>query len=35
MRRDSPGSPVADSELLLQGAQVQALVRKLDPACCS
>ena len=28
---DFPGGPVADSALPMQGAQVQSLVRELDP----
>ena len=31
--RDFPGSPVVKTLLLLQGAQVQSLVRELDPNC--
>ena len=29
--QDFSGGPVADSKLLMQGAQVQSLVRELDP----
>ena len=31
--QDFSGGPVADSKLLLQGAQVQSLVRELDSTC--
>ena len=33
--KDFPGGPVADSTIPMQGAQVQFLVRELDPACCN
>ena len=34
--RDFPGGPLAkDSELPMQGAQVQSLVRELDLTCCN
>ena len=33
--RDFPGGPVAKTRLLMQGPQVQSLVRELDPTHCN
>ena len=33
--RDIPGGPVAKTVLPIEGAQVQSLVRELDPTCCN
>ena len=32
---DFRGGPVAKTVLIMQGAQVQALIRELDPICCN